>query len=532
MMTKRLNHPYKDEPEQEEITSHFTAEISSSSLHEATTTPADLWTPSGNWLKDFLFFSGPGWFVSIAYVDPGNYQADIQAGGTSRYSLVWVLFWTSILSIYVQVLCVRLVFYGKLNLAEAQAKYSSSKNGKWERYFEWFMAEFSTVITDLPGVIGIGIAMHHFVGWPYYVGVILSLLTTMVFLMTLNYGHRILEVTIFIFVGIMSVAIFMEMVNVQPDLAEMSKGWFYGFTEVKQEDIYSIAGIIGAVVMPHNLYLHSGELQSRTKGDSAKQKIKQSPDVIDAAVKLCSIEPVLPILVTFFINLAVIAVAAETVYGMDNASQVGLTDFCLYFQNMKGGCFLWAIALLAAGQSGAITTTHTGQFVMDGFLNIQIPMALRALVTRLIAITPSVIVSILFPAYLNGLVNIVNALLGILLPFAFTPLVKYNCSEKVMGPGNASKGIEKIILYSFAVAVWAINAMTLSIQGGGFFGEIIPGMSMSIEKILLMALQIAIQIGYAWWNFKTLFANLEDMEQIPSESEEMLPIGSEQVELT
>eukprot|EP00980_Cylindrotheca_fusiformis_P025712 scaffold14504_cov111-Cylindrotheca_fusiformis.AAC.3 len=175
---------------------------------------------------------------------------------------------------------------------------------------------------------------------------------------------------------------------------------------------------------------------------------------------------------------------------------------------MKGGCFLWAIALLAAGQSGAITTTHTGQFVMDGFLNIQIPVAVRAIVTRLVAITPSVIVSILLPTYLNELVNIVNALLGILLPFAFTPLVKYNCSEKVMGAGNASKGIEKIILYGFAIAVWAINAMTLSIQGGGFFGGVVQSMPMSFDKVLLIVLQVVIQIGYAWWNFMTLFGNL------------------------
>lgn len=538
------NQPYRDEPSEEgeeEDTNAFTDERtiqSSRQLSPSTTSDEDgPWRPSGNWLKDFLFFSGPGWFVSIAYVDPGNYQADIQAGGTSRYSLLWVLFWTSILSIYVQILCVRLVFYGKLNLAEAQAKYSSSRDSKWERYFEWFVAEFSTVITDLPGVIGIGIALHHFLGWPYYVGVILSLLTTMVFLMTLNYGHRILGVTIFIFVGIMSIAIFMEMINVQPDIGEMTRGWFYGFTEVKQEDIYSIAGIIGAVVMPHNLYLHSGELQSRTKGDystTGQAKIEQSPNVIDAAVKLCSVEPIIPILVTFFINLAVVAVAAETVYGAENAGQVGITDFCTYFQGMKGGCFLWAIALLAAGQSGAITTTHTGQFVMDGFLNIQISLAVRALITRLVAITPSVIVSILFPAYLNELVNIVNALLGILLPFAFTPLVKYNCSESVMGPGNASKGIEKSILYGFAIAVWAINAMTLSIRGGGFFGEIIPGLPMSMQKILLIALQIIIQIAYAWWNFKTLFGNLDGdgLQQIRTE---MLPIGDaseEHLELT
>eukprot|EP00980_Cylindrotheca_fusiformis_P018702 scaffold6226_cov118-Cylindrotheca_fusiformis.AAC.16 len=202
---------------------------------------------------------------------------------------------------------------------------------------------------------------------------------------------------------------------------------------------------------------------------------------------------------------------------------------------MKGGCFLWAIALLAAGQSGAITTTHTGQFVMDGFLNIQIPVAVRALVTRLVAITPSVIVSILFPTYLNELVNIVNALLGILLPFAFTPLVKYNCSETVMGQGNSSKGIEKIILYGFAIAVWAVNATTLSIQGGGFFGEVTQSMPMSFEKVLLILLQVAIQIGYAWWNFKTLFGKLDDaIEIIPLESlEEMIPMdGPEQLEFT
>jgi len=507
----------EDELSQQEVTIDLSPEA-----------PKSLWTPSGNWMKDFIYFSGPGWFVSIAYVDPGNYQADIQAGATSRYTLLFTLFWTSVLSIYVQVLCVRLALYGKLNLAEAQAKYSS-KTKTCLRYFEWFIAEFSIVITDLPGVIGFGIALNYFLGWPYYVGCMMSLLTTMVFLSTLNYGYRILEVAICIFVGIMSIAIFTEMATVQPSGSEIMKGVGIGFVDVKQDDIFTIAGIIGAVVMPHNLYLHSGDLKARSFA------IKQSPDVIDKAAFYCSIEPIAPIFVSFFINLAVVAVAAETVYGTENASKVGITDFCNYFQYLKGGCLMWAVTLLAAGQSGAITTTYTGQYVMDGFLNLQIPLALRAIITRLVAITPGVIVSLLFPERLNELVNVVNALLGFLLPFAFTPLVKYNCSERVMGAGNASKGLERAVLYMFALLVWAINAVTLSIPGGGFFGNLLPTLEMSFSKVVLIALQIVLQISYAWWIFKTLFENLDDAGDVKEEdtcSQELVLIGPELGELT
>mmetsp|Transcript_3258 Transcript_3258/g.7605 ORF Transcript_3258/g.7605 Transcript_3258/m.7605 type:complete len:517 (-) Transcript_3258:3249-4799(-) len=505
--------------EDEEVTIDFSSEAPSSPL----------WTPSGNVLKDFIHFSGPGWFVSIAYVDPGNYQADIQAGATSRYNLLFTLFWTSLLSIYVQVLCVRLALYGKLNLAEAQAKYSAKTN-VWLRYFEWFIAEFSTIITDLPGIVGFAIAARFFFDIPYLVGVLFSLLTTMVFLSTLNFGFRLLEGIIFIFVGIMSVAIFTEMATVHPSGSDIMRGWMVGFLEVKQDDIFSIVGIIGAVVMPHNLYLHSGDLKSRSFA------IKQSPDVIDTAAFYCSIEPIAPILISFFINLAVVAVAAQTVYGSEDASKVGLTDFCNYFQTLPNGCFLWAVALLAAGQSGAITTTYTGQYVMDGFLNLQIPLALRAIITRLVAITPSIFVCLLVPDKLNELVNVVNALLGFLLPFAFTPLVKYNCEGRVMGEGNASKGFEKAMLYTFALSVWAINAVTLSIPGGGFFGEFVPSMEMSIGKALLIAVQIFLQIGYAWWNFKTLFENLDETDDVDemdaTSSQELVPIGPEQGELT
>merc|ERR1740124_2101092 len=213
-----------------------------------------IWSPSGIWYKDFMHFVGPGWFVSIAYIDPGNYQADIHAGALSRYNLLCIIWWTSILSLYVQILCVRLSHHSGLTLAEAQARHAS---GNFMRYLNWFIAEFSTVITDLPEVIGIGIACKIFFGWPYWVGVVLSLLTTMVFLLALNYGTRLLEGIVAGFVAIMAIALFVEMGFIGVDVGDIMEGWVLGFTKLDRQDLFAITGMVGAVVMPHNLYLHA-----------------------------------------------------------------------------------------------------------------------------------------------------------------------------------------------------------------------------------------------------------------------------------
>jgi tetrahydromethanopterin S-methyltransferase subunit C len=142
---------------------------------------------------------------------------------------------------------------------------------------------------------------------------------------------------------------------------------------------------------------------------------------------------------------------------------------------------------------------------MDGFLKIRLPTEIRAIVTRLIAITPCVIVSVLFPAYLNSMVNVVNAAMSFLLPFALLPLIKYNCSDTIMGPHHASKGVEKMVLYGFGIVVWAINAVTLSAPGGGFFGPFVEKMEWSFAKLGWIILQVIIQGLYGWWNFSCLF---------------------------
>merc|ERR1719491_1955974 len=303
---------------------------------------------------------------------------------------------------------------------------------------------------------------------------------------------------------------------VKPNVGELLKGWTVGFIEVTKQDMFSIAGILGAVVMPHNLFLHTAAVQKRARG------IRNDEETRRQAIRMSSLEPIMPILLTFFVNLAVISISAESVYGSADAASVGLTDFCLYFQSLPAGCALWSVALLSAGQSGAITTTFTGTVVMDGFLQLKIPVAVRSIVTRIVAIVPSVICAVLFPTKLNQMINVVNALLGLLLPFAFTPLVKFNCCEKIMGDG-VTRGWKKRMLYSFALIVWAVNALTLSMQGGGFFGDASP--SSSAQKAFLIFLEVAIQVLYALYNFRILFGPLSFVEkeerkdqQLPAES--------------
>ena len=193
--------------------------------------------------KTFWYFSGPGWLLSIAYVDPGNYQADIQAGATTGYKLLWTIWWTTVLSLFCQRMCVRLAYYGQVTLAEVQAR--DYMDIPWIRQMNWFIAELSAVLTDLPEVIGIGIAGKIFFGFPYYVGVLMSLLTTMVFLGTLHFGLRTLESMIFLFVLVMSVALFVEVTFVDVDWGKFVKGWTVDVVFTEQSDLFAVTGVIG-----------------------------------------------------------------------------------------------------------------------------------------------------------------------------------------------------------------------------------------------------------------------------------------------
>lgn len=470
------------------------------------------WEPSGSAWKDLWYFVGPGWMVCIAYIDPGNYQANIQLGATSGYRNLWTIWWMSVMSIYCQVLCVRLATYAQVTLSEAQAMHQR----KWFRYFNWAVAEFSAVITDIPEVIAIGIALNVFFGWPYIAGVLLSLVTTLCFLALQRFGMQPLEAVIAALVGVMGITIIIESALAGYSSADYMMGWVYGFIHTQPDDIWGIVGIIGAVVMPHNLYLHSASCQSRS--------VKRTDSVVRTAVWYMSWEPVLPILVSFFISAATVVIAAERIYGKPGADDAGLTDFFSYVTNVPGSRWLWGLSLLAAGQSSAITTTYSGQYIMDGFLNIRLPMWQRALLTRLVAIIPCVITALsVHGSTLNTAVDIVNVSLAFLLPFALTPLVKYTTSKEFMGE-YATGPIETVLAWTMAFFVYAVNAFSLSLPGGGFFGDMLFGDSPSVEMggtwVFLFILMLALQIFFAAWNAYIVWLPI---------TKQMMPLATERV---
>jgi len=455
------------------------------------------WMSSGSKWKDYLHFCGPGWLVAIAYLDPGNTQADIQAGAVGGYSQLWTFFWVTTLSIYIQVLCARLSMVGQTTLSESMRTIIKHK---WLRYVAWAIAEFSVIITDIPEVIGMGIAFNVFFDWPYYVGCLISPVTTLLFLATQNSkgGMRWLEMMIVLLIGVMAITIFIEWGLVDSEPAKAIEGLVYGFVEKDGRNLWLITGIIGAVVMPHNLYLHTASVLSRP--------VKRDNETIKTATFWVSIEPIVPIMFSFLINIGIVIIAAETINGQcipvgdeteeECENNMGNTDFAQYL-TISGGPILWGIALLAAGQSSAITTTYSGQYIMDGFLELRIPVWARAIGTRMIALLPCVLIAACVPgnAALNFIVNVVNSSLAILLPFALTPLARLVTSKAYFGE-YAAKKWEAALIWSGAFAVYFINVCSLTANGAGFFGHLMAGVQQTLADGTTLQVQTAATVQF------------------------------------
>jgi len=410
----------------------------------------------------FIRYFGPGWLVCIAYVDPGNYQADIQSGSQTGYSQNWVILWTQLLSWYVQYMCVKLQHYSNTNLAEAMA----IQYPKYIRWLFWIIAEVSIILTDLPEVIGFAIAINLFnPSVPLYAGVLLSFLTTMMFLATLHKGSYFIELTACALVIIMSIVLFIEWGMSPTNSKEFAKGAFLPLLPMDASAVQSIIGIIGAVVMPHNLYLHSGALESRRCPSVEKYKRQ--------AVNLGLWDPFIPILSTTVVNWAIAALAA--IYVFNNAAvgddvNLGIASFPDYI-DLKGGKIMWGIALIAAAQSSCITTTYSGQFVMDGFLRINLPRWARAIITRCVAVVPCVAVAAAFDAKaMELMIDIVNSSLAFLLPFALIPLTKLTTSKQYMGRFVSGR-IEAITIWAANLLCFGINFYTLVAPDGAYFGQ-------------------------------------------------------------
>ncbi|XP_041636123.1 natural resistance-associated macrophage protein 2-like isoform X3 [Cheilinus undulatus] len=395
-------------------------------------------------------FTGPGFLMSIAYLDPGNIESDLQSGAKAGFKLLWVLLGATIIGLLLQRLAARLGVVTGMHLAEiCNRQYPTVP-----RIILWLMVELAIIGSDMQEVIGCAIAFNLLsVGRiPLWAGVLITITDTFVFLFLDKYGLRKLEAFFGFLITIMAISFGYEYVVVKPDQVELLEGMFIPYCSgCGPVQLGQAVGIVGAVIMPHNIYLHSALVKSRDIDRNDKKEVKE-------ANKYFFIESTIALFVSFLINVFVVAVFAEAFYdktnmqvnqecnatGSPHTDLFPLNNATLAVDIYKGGvvlgCFfgpaalyIWAVGILAAGQSSTMTGTYSGQFVMEGFLNLRWSRFARVLLTRSIAITPTLLVAIFQDVqHLTGMNDFLNVLQSMQLPFALIPILTFTSLPSIM----------------------------------------------------------------------------------------------------
>lgn len=374
-------------------------------------------------IKKLLAFIGPAYMISVGYMDPGNWATDIEGGSKYGYSLIWVLVMSNLIALLLQSHCVRLGVVAGRDLAQASKDHYS----KFINYFLYVLAEIAIAACDLAEVIGMAIGIHLlFPSIPILGGVCITVLDSFVLLFLLNSGIRKLEAFIISLVGIIGVSFLIQLLIAKPDVVEISKGLIPGFTN--ENALYIAIGIIGATVMPHNLYLHSSLVQTR-QFERTSVEIKKAIrfNIIDSAVALN---------LALFVNAAILIIAATTFFNT-GIEVTEIQDAHKMMAPMLGSTLaplLFAIALIAAGQSSTITGTLAGQIIMEGYLNLRLQPWIRRLLTRLIAIVPAFLTIYFLGEDKTGdLLVLSQVILSLQLGFAIIPLIHFVSNKKRMG---------------------------------------------------------------------------------------------------
>ncbi|CAF2163331.1 metal transporter Nramp4 [Brassica rapa] len=410
-------------------------------------------SPRFSWKKLWLF-TGPGFLMSIAFLDPGNLESDLQAGAIAGYSLIWLLMWATAIGLLIQLLSARLGVATGRHLAElCREEYPT-----WARMVLWIMAEIALIGADIQEVIGSAIAIKILSNGlvPLWAGVVITALDCFIFLFLENYGIRKLEAVFAILIATMALAFAWMFGQTKPSGTELLVGALV--PKLSSRTIKQAVGIVGCIIMPHNVFLHSALVQSRKVDPKKRFRVKE-------ALKYYSIESTGALAVSFIINVFVTTVFAKAFYGTDIADTIGLANAGQYLQDKYGGGFfpilyIWAIGVLAAGQSSTITGTYAGQFIMGGFLNLKMKKWVRALITRSCAIVPTMIVALVFDSsdsMLDELNEWLNVLQSVQIPFAVIPLLCLVSNEQIMGSFKIQPLVQTIS--------WIVAALVIAING-------------------------------------------------------------------
>jgi manganese transport protein len=393
---------------------------------------------AGFW-RQWRAFVGPAFLISVGYMDPGNWGTDLQGGAKYRYDLLWVVALASLMAIVMQVIAARLGIVTGKDLAQACRDYYPG----WTRWPNWLLCEVAIVACDLAEVLGSAVALNLLFHIPLLWAVIITAFDVLLLLALQGFGMRFIEAVILVLVATIGGCYYIEIFvlpQTHPNFLEMGHALLSpGF---RQEGmIVGAIGIIGATVMPHNLYLHSALVHSRQLGPS--------DPFIRRAIKFNTIDAVAALSVAFFINAAILVLAAMVFYGKDSVTLPGgevvvfgedtdwLPDAYLTLAPLLGtslASILFAVALFASGQSSTITGTLAGQVVMEGFMHWRIRPWLRRLITRSLAIVPTILIIGLRPnVKVTSLLVLSQVVLAMQLPFAMFPLLHFTSSKKLMG---------------------------------------------------------------------------------------------------
>ncbi len=385
----------------------------------------------GGFWKRLLAFLGPAYLVSVGYMDPGNWATDLAGGSKFGYQLLWVLVMSNLIALLLQSMSARLGIVARRDLAQASRDlYHPAAN-----IFNYILAEIAIAATDLAEVLGMAIGLQLLFDLPLVWGVAISVFDTFLLMLLMNWGIRKLEAFILALIAVIGIAFAIQMYLAQPSIAGIASGLIPSLAG--NEALFIAIGIIGATVMPHNLYLHSALVQTR--------KVDRSEAGLRRAIRFNIVDSAIALNLALFVNAAILILAASVFYKNGHASVTEIQDAHRLLEPLLGKSYapvLFAVALIAAGQSSTVTGTLAGQIVMEGYLRLRIAPWLRRIITRMLAVIPALIVIVLMGESATGDMLVMSqVILSMQLGFAVIPLLHYVSDRERMG--------------NFAIGFWA-----------------------------------------------------------------------------
>ena len=404
---------------------------------------------AGFW-RIFFAFSGPGYLVAVGYMDPGNWATDLAGGSQFGYTLLSVVLLSSLMAVLLQTLCVRLGIATGRDLAQACRDHYS----KPVSFALWILCEIAICACDLAEVIGSAIALNLLFGVPLTWGVCITALDVLAVLYLQGKGFRFIEALVIVLISVIALCFGLEIAFSHPDIRAVLGG-FIPRREIltNPQMLYIAIGILGATVMPHNLYLHSSIVQTR--------RYEQTPEGKAEAIKFATLDSTVALVGALFINVAILVVSAATFHVRGRTDVAEIQDAYMLLSPTLGvsaASIIFALALLASGQNSTLTGTLAGQIVMEGFLHIRLRPWLRRLITRAFAIVPAIIVTALYgEAGIAKLIILSQIVLSLQLSFAVVPLIIFTGDKQKMGE-FASPPWLHVTAWLTAIIIAALNA--------------------------------------------------------------------------